>query len=419
MPDKEEGDRVETEPLPVDGAPPAAGTGWARRLLCSPDLKVAAYFASWLVSLLGFCYLVLVLNPGRPNNDIPLSGSSFVSFFFYFDGGWFVDIAKYGYTGFSQVRGWDCAYISTAFFPLYPAAIRLASWPLLGHYYGAALLVSWSSLLGCLVYLRRLALIYRREGDDGDAGFRACLCLLLFPTAFFLAAGYSESLFLLCAAGALYHARRSSWVLSGAWGFLACLARPVGLAVAAAVMLEAARQAGWRPRGLKPRMAAVLLAPLGLASYMAYLWWRFSDPLIFTEAEKAGEGWNREFNLLGPYRLVKKLFNSGGVFNPEFAKYLYLLAFMVSMAVLVVLVFRRYGYPLGAFSLLCLLPPLLTSPPDNPMMSLNRLVIVILPAFLLLGEWCRNRDFERLYSVAGTLGLALFSALFVYGMWAG
>jgi len=53
------------------------------------------------------------------------------------------------------------------------------------------------------------------------------------------------------------------------------------------------------------------------------------------------------------------------------------------------------------------------------MMSLNRLVIVIFPAFLLLGEWCRNRDFERFYSIVGTLGLAVFSTLFVYGMWAG
>lgn len=415
---KEEEDRSETEPVPEEGAGPA-GTGWAKRMLRNPDLKVAAYLAVWLASLLGFCYFVTVLNPAQSTVPQPLSTGTFVQSFFYFDGGWFVDIAKYGYTGFSQVRGWDCSYISTAFFPLYPAAIRLVSYPLFGHYYAAALLVSWLSLLGCLIYLRRLALTFRREGDDSDAGFRACLCLLLFPTAFFLAAGYSESIFLLCAAGALYHARRSSWVLSGLWGFLACLARPVGLAVAAAIMLEAARQAGWRPRNLKPRMAALLLAPLGLATYMAYLWWRFSDPLIFTKAEKAGEGWHREFNLVGPYRLVKRLFDSGGVFNPEFAKYLYLLAFMVVMVVMVVLVFRRYGYPLGAFSLLCLLPPLLTSPPDNPMMSLNRLVIVILPAFLLLGEWCRNRDFERFYSIVGTLGLALFSTLFVYGMWAG
>ena len=52
-------------------------------------------------------------------------------------------------------------------------------------------------------------------------------------------------------------------------------------------------------------------------------------------------------------------------------------------------------------------------------MSMNRMVVVIFPAFMLLGEWGRKRDFERFYACAGTLGLALFTTLFVYGLWAG
>ncbi len=411
-----EGSSPEVEPGPVETGRDRANL--LRRVLKSPDFRVGAGFAAWLILLLSFAYFVMQLNPAQPTIYTPMNAENYVHSFFNFDGSWFTDIARYGYTGFSDARGWDIPYISTAFFPLYPAAIRLLSYPLFGHYYAAGLLVSWLSLLFALIYLRRLAFTFKQD-DDEDAGFRACLFLLLFPTAIFLASGYSESIFLLCAVASFYHARRSSWILAGIWGFLACLARPVGLAVSAAVILEALRQAGWKPRNLRPKMAAVLLAPLGLVTYMAYLQWRFGDFLIFTKAEKAGFGWKREFNLLGPYRLVKRLFISGGVFNGDFAKYFYLFIIVSLFVVLVFFIFRRYGYPLGTFSLLCLLAPMLTSPPDNPMMSMNRLVVVIFPAFMLMGEWGRKRDFERFYSLAGTLGLALFTTLFLYGMWAG
>jgi hypothetical protein len=406
----------EEEPSPVETRRNPASP--LRKVLRSPDFRVAAALAAWLVLLFSFAYFMILLNPGQADPANPMNGGSFIRSFFNFDGSWFTDIARYGYTGFSDARGWDIPYISTAFFPLYPAAIRLVSYPLFGHYYAAGLLVSWLSLLFALIYLRRLVLTFKEEDDD-DAGFRACLFLLLFPTAIFLASGYSESLFLLCAVASFYHARRSSWILAGIWGFLACLARPVGLAVSAAVILEALRQAGWRPRNLRPKMAAVLLAPLGLVTYLAYLQWRFGDFLVFTRAEKAGWGWQREFNPKGLYDVIRRLYDSGDIFTGDFAKYLYLLIFVALFIVLTVFVFRRYGYPLGTFTALCVLAPLLTSPPDNPLMSMNRMVVVVFPAFMLLGAWGRKRDFERFYACAGTLGLALFTTLFVYGLWAG
>jgi len=450
-----------------------------RGKFASQDLRTAGVLAAWLVVLVAFAYGVTVLNPAQSTIPVPMYRGAFVRLFFNYDGGWFIDIARHGYTGFSAARGWDNPYISTAFYPLYPAAVRLLSYPLLGHYFAAGLLVSWLSLFFALLYLRRLAALYQGE----EAARRTCLCLLLFPTAVFLAAGYSESIFLLCAVAGLYHARRSSWVLAGLWGYLACLARPVGLAVGAAAALEALRQAGWRPRGLKPRMAALLAAPLGLATYMAYLWWRFDDPLVFVKAESAGWGWRRELSFKGLLVTARGLSGAGekaavaflllallggavllaaavlrdygrrkgslilalglggalllvgtlpgiieaarrclaadSVFSADFAKYSYLLIFTLLFAVLVALAFRRYGYPLGTFALLCLAAPLLTSPPSNPLMSMNRLVVVIFPAFMLLGAWGRSRDFERLYAFAGTMGLALFTTLFFYGMWAG
>ena len=55
--------------------------------------------------------------------------------------------------------------------------------------------------------------------------------------------------------------------------------------------------------------------------------------------------------------MIKRLFTSGGVFNGDFAKYLYLFVFVVLFIVLTVFIFRRYGYPLGTFAALCVLAP--------------------------------------------------------------
>lgn len=384
--------------------------------ISSPILKLIVTWAAWLLALLVFAYFTMVLNPGQSTVPVPWNLQNFTLCLFRYDASYYLDIARYGYADFHRHHPLEKDYLCTAFFPLYPLLVRMLSYPLLGHFRTAALLVSWTSLLLSLFYLYFLSGLYSAQG--GDPPFRGCVYLLLFPTAMFLALPYSESVFLLSAAGSLYHARRSQWVRASVWACLASAARPVGLAAGLACAVEALRQAGWSLKGIKKGAAFLVISPLGLASYMAYLWAVFGNPFMFAKAQAEGSGWQRGFNPLSFPQAVWRLFRHP-VFTSEFAKYLYLVFFVTLFMILTLEVFRRFGPSLGVFSAFCLLAPMLTSPPGDPLLSMNRMVVVIFPAFMVLARWGENRDFERAYISLGALGLALFTALFIYGMWVG
>lgn len=374
--------------------------------------KILATYVAWLSFLLLFCFFFIALY--HEFGQAPqFKAQGFFHHFFFWDAKWYLGIAQYGYRGFPASLGWDAPYIATSFFPLYPLLIRAFSYPFLGNYRAAALAISWISTLLALHYLFQLTRFYQEE----KVSYRACLSLLIFPSAIFLVCGYSEAVFLLCAVASFYHARRSCWLASGIWGFLACLARPVGLAVFLAISLEALRQAGWKPSRLRPHTAWLLISPFGLASYLVYLKLEFGDFLILTEAEKVY--WRRGFNPWGFFQAVGKVFTAEGFFTEQFAHYLYLVAFTCAFAVLVVFVFRRFGLPLGCYSLVCLAMPLLSSPPDMPLIGIHRYVLTIFPAFVILALWEDNPYFEKFYMYISVLGLAFFTVMFISDFWAG
>ena len=108
------------------------------------------------------------------------------------DSVWFLSIANDGYN--DAVRA--------AFFPLYPFVSRAA-----GAVVGSALLGGIVVSLACAV--AGLAALHRLTAIElGEAPARATVILVAcFPTAFFLSAVYSESLFLALSVGTVLAAR--------------------------------------------------------------------------------------------------------------------------------------------------------------------------------------------------------------------
>src|SRR5439155_19099401 len=112
-------------------------------------------------------------------------------------------------------------------FPAFPLAVRVVSLLLGGSKAGfflGATVVSLGAFLGALVYVYLLA----RDDLDEDRARAALWLLAAYPFACFFGAIYTESLFLLGAAGAFYHFRRGEWLQAGAWGLLVGLTRPNG-----------------------------------------------------------------------------------------------------------------------------------------------------------------------------------------------
>jgi len=139
----------------------------------------------------------------------------------------YLSIARNGY----QATGEDRFFI--VFCPLYPLAVRLAA-ALVQNQLAAAFVVSGVASIAAALLLWHLARL------DGTVEFasRAVWFLLIFPTAYFLHIGYTESLFIALVLGSFLAARRDHWALAGVFGALACLTKINWLVLLPALAVE-------------------------------------------------------------------------------------------------------------------------------------------------------------------------------------
>ncbi|HEX9013942.1 MAG TPA: mannosyltransferase family protein, partial [Anaerolineaceae bacterium] len=158
----------------------------------------------------------------------------FVSSWYRWDTGWFIQIAESGY---SAANG------TMSFMPLYPLLILGVHALLGGNALVSALLVS---NIFCAVALILFYEAARLELGADRLARQSLLYLVTFPSAFFLFAGYSESLFLTCVLAAWLLARRGDWHWAALSSALAVLTRLQGLALVVPLgwQLLASRAAG-------------------------------------------------------------------------------------------------------------------------------------------------------------------------------
>ena len=316
-----------------------------------------------------------------------------------FDALWFLRIATDGY------RLNDG---SAAFFPGFPLAIRGLS-PLLGnHPLAAGLVISNLAFLGALACVHAFT-----RAERGDAAARATvLALCWFPTSHFFLMPYSESLFLLGAAGCLLAASRGRWGLAAFAGAVAALTRSVGLALVAALLVEAAVAArgGWR-RALGPLAAAAATA----AGFLGYLgWWALRGdamaPLSFQRCWDRHPSWPWATIARGASIAWERFGAGAGAY--------WLIDLLVTLVVLAgaVWIAPRVRPSASVFAWGTLLAPLCLVFPDRPLMSMPRLVLVAFPAFWGIVDLARRLRLPP-WSVpaAGGVGLGLLATLTVHG----
>jgi len=325
------------------------------------------------------------------------------------DTGFYLSIAEEGY------KYTDASLPSVAFFPLLPLVIRSAS-ALVGDALLAGLIVTNAALLGATILLYRLV----QEEYGGPTADRAVWYLLIFPTAFFGSAIYSESLFLLCAIGALYTARKGYWETAAMLGMFAAMTRLVGLILAPTLAAEWWMQRRRREGAARPSLVALLApaaVPLGTGAYMLYLQRTFGDPLAFAHAAAA---WDRVPR--SPFVTVAALLQrpaegwgtallSGRL---PLDNWIDLLAVLLFCALGVVLLTQR-RWSEGTFVVLGALLPF----SSGLLMSQRRYIWVLFPAFILLARWGHRPWVDRTITTLSLLGLGVFTAMFANGYWVG
>src|SRR3990170_505899 len=131
-------------------------------------------------------------------------------------------------------------------------------------------------------------MLYRLVAADcGDRiGSWAAGFLLIFPTAYFLHIGYTESLFLALAFGSMWLARTDRWMAAGLVGGLAALTRINGLVLIPTLMVETYLQ--WRRHGRREvRWLSIALVALGFFVYLGLNLAVYGDPFAFSEIQRS------------------------------------------------------------------------------------------------------------------------------------
>jgi hypothetical protein len=340
-----------------------------------------------------------------------------------FDAGWYGEIALDGYT-------WDHTFQrqrNIAFFPALPMLMRPV-----GVLFGmndrtvprerrmlralwAGTVLSLAAFLWALYYVARLAadLVGAEHADT------ATLLMSAYPFALFYNVPYTESLFLLGAAGACYCFLRGRWIASSCFGLLVGLTRPNGCFVSIPLGIIALQQIvpGWSrnsdpgsripdPRFAVGRIAVAAMPGIGMLLFTAYL---YSLTGVWFAWARSHEAWGRTYHGLGPFMTA-----FGWLRDEPFLQVVGNIPFntlnalgLIFALALTYPVFRRVGPAWGVFVLANVVPPLFA----GGVLSMGRLSATLFPLFLALAAMVPRRNVAA-WIAAFAVGQGLCATLF-------
>ena len=375
--------------------------GWLAALRSVFPIYLATHLA-----LLMLTYVAALFSIGNfSTKTLPLS-TLWLSWYRW-DSGHFTDIATRGYTA-----AWR-----TAFFPSFPLLEHLLAY-LTDNPFIAGLIIS--NVAGLLM----LAVFYRLVLEDFDRAqaWNAVLYLAVFPTAFFFAAAYNESLFLLFTLLSFYYMRRGSWWLAGVFGLLASLTRSAGICLFLPFCYEYLRQHDFSLQKLRLDVLACAGAPAGVGLFALYCLIRFHDLLAFSHAQSV---WNRSMH--GPWHglidaaviiLHRAVLSFDGIHNMiDLSACLFILA-LVMLAFIgpwkLSGAYRVYGLYAALIYLFSLIFPISGG---VPLGAFSRYMLEVFPAFIVLAAIGKKQQANLYYLLLSVPLLTFLLLQFLTGGW--
>lgn len=277
-------------PAPGSPATPALRR-WARRH--GPVL--AMYGILKLIGFGSFMYLLDSAGDFRRKHPRFGGGAHVWDVLGTWDGWWYQQIALHGYhpalvpvpgaSGLITLQG-----NSAAFFPLYPALMRLAMEVTGLGPFGAGLLVSVVASFTAALGIHAVA---ARFGGR-RAGLAAAGLWAVWPGSGVEWAVYSDSLYVALAAWALYAVLTRRWLTAGVLTFAAGLNRPTAVALIAALALAGLLALRRREDGVARPLTAILVAPLGLLGYLGWVGLRTGRADGYFRLQS--QAWGHEFD---------------------------------------------------------------------------------------------------------------------------
>jgi hypothetical protein len=322
------------------------------------------------------------------------------------DSGWYRDIAVRGYHYDPEAPA-----CNTSFYPLYPLVTGFVSHCTHIPVFPAGMAISLLCLLAALLLLADLL------AEDGpDRVLPGIAVLLCFPTAFYFASFYPESLFILATAAAFFAAKRGRWSLAGIAGAAAGLTRLNGVLIILPMAWFAWQEMKGSGRRLKPGPVFGLAgAAAGAAAYPIFLWVRFGSPLVYFPGKNAT--WQHrprafwELPRLIAQEMHTRLADLGGGGK---------LNFVIQNGALVLFTILTIGLVVrrkvaGALYCAATLAVLFNSGSTD---SVQRYLLALFPCLFLLSDFLRKRPVLAFAYFFGSLGLLVtLLTRFVHWIW--
>ncbi len=322
----------------------------------------------------------------------------------------YLGIAEYGYRAIGDAR------FHIVFFPLYPYLVGVAD-IIFCNSFLSSLIVSNLALSGACYYIYKLTLV----DSDHSSARRSVKYLLLFPVAFFLGVGFSESLFILLIAACLYYARTNKFFLACIIGIFAAFTRMLGIIVIVPILIEALVQTNafsiCKTKGIIAAIKVswkkwiwILIVPTGTFLYLLINKLVTGDWLTFMVYQR--EHWYQEFGLF--FNNVSTITDMMLTSDVEKALYLWLPELIAIIGVLVVMVFaiRKVRLSYAWFAIIFFFATIA----PTWLLSAHRYIMSIVPIYFMLAFLTKNKWVDITLTALFIIGLFYMTSGFVRGM---
>lgn len=358
-----------------------------RRTLC------AFVFSRVLILAVGFLSTgIILVSPEQAKGGL-------LAPFVRWDSNWYLELARQGYEFLPDDQS------SVVFFPLYPLLMHVGSLGFMSLTHGGMLVSNICTFLAAMLIWRLARMDWSERAADLAVRF-----FLFGPVSFFFSTVYSEGAFILFVAASLYGARMRRWWIAGLAGCAAALTRSVGvlLVIPLAVEFLAQERTEFSPRrpGSWMRLACVGMPAAGTLTYMAYMAFKFGDPLVYRRAEVH---WGRQ---LMPF------WETFAHANVASLPVVYLVWFCGALLLALLLVGVGFWLRMRLAYLVMCIAYILLYTSTGLLEAMPRYLSVIVPFYIILAAWVDRRpSLELPFTILSTAFLAFSTVAFSTGYW--
>ncbi|MDO8617795.1 MAG: hypothetical protein Q7N87_02835 [Candidatus Uhrbacteria bacterium] len=309
------------------------------------------------------------------------------------DSEWYNGLAKNGYQ-FRDVN----SFSNIVFFPVYPLLMHALGTVTNDDEKLAGWLISLASLIGAALIFYKLVKEFHPKLD----ALEPLWFLLIFPTAIFFNAVYTESIFLFLSLSTIYLARKKMFGFAALVGAVAALTRVTGVLLFLPLVWEyLATHKG--KNALHPRGLTLLLIPLAAFSFFLYHKIAFGSFWLFFRIETV---WGRSLLTLNREHFFR------GTHAAE-ANLLLDAGFVLLAIALIIIAWKKIRPSYAIYATASLLVPLST----GSLMSIGRYILVLFPLHMALATL--PPAWKRGWTLLSILLLGLYATLFAHSYWAG